>query len=203
MGTPIQGMYDVVRSAWWKLKWQIIVGKSSDGSNSSSSLCFLEGYVNRGDLMDAFGISVNQASTDLNHHISMAPDNIAQHKSARTYIRGIEFEPLLLKPDARRYLFQLRSVADDILDRADAWIGLFPSYDAAPIPVRGVNAKTQCSVVALDYGVRRGKAQIRVRRALLCFALWRLAFDTDPEARQPQNQQFVLLNREIIHEDCG
>lgn len=116
---------------------------------------FWEGHVNRGDLMSAFGVSVNQASTDLNRYIGMAPDNMVYDKSARTYVRGVEFAPLYLKPDASRYLSQLRSVADGILDRSDAWIGQFPSYAAAPTPVRGVNAKTLRSVVA---AIRRSEA---------------------------------------------
>lgn len=116
---------------------------------------FWDGHVNRGDLMDAFGVSVNQASTDLNRYIGMAPENMVYDKSARTYIRGSQFEPLFLKPDASRYLSQLRSVADGILDRADAWIGQFPCYDAAPTPVRGVNAKTLRSVIA---AIRRSEA---------------------------------------------
>jgi hypothetical protein len=98
---------------------------------------------------------VNQASTDLNRYIGMAPDNMVYDKSARTYIRGSKFDPLFLKPDASRYLSQLRSVADGILDLADAWIGQFPSYDSAPTPVRGVNAKTLRSVVA---AIRRSEA---------------------------------------------
>lgn len=109
---------------------------------------FWEGHVNRGDLMGAFGVSVNQASTDLNRYIGMASDNIAYDKSARTYIRGPKFTPLFLKPDAGRYLSQLRSVADGILGRADTWIGQLPLYDAAPTPVRGVNAETLRSVIA-------------------------------------------------------
>lgn len=109
---------------------------------------FWEGHVNRGDLMGAFGVSVNQASTDLNRYIGMASNNIAYDKSARTYIRGPKFTPLFLKPDAGRYLSQLRSVADGILDRTDAWSGQLPSYDAAPTPVRGVNAETLRSVIA-------------------------------------------------------
>ena len=109
---------------------------------------FWEGHVNRGDLMSAFGVSVNQASTDLNRYIGMAPENMQYDKSARAYVRGAAFAPLYLKPDASRYFAQLRSVADGILDRADAWIGQFPSYDAAPTPVRGVNAKTLRSVIA-------------------------------------------------------
>lgn len=256
---------------------------------------FWEGYVNRGDLMSAFGVSVNQASTDLNRYIGMVPQNMHYDKSARAYVRGAEFTPQFLKPDASRYLAQLRSVADGILDRADAWIGQFPSYDAAPTPVRGVNAKTlrsvvaairrseaievkyqslsrpeprwrwiaphaigfdgfrwhtrafcltdhsfkdfllsriidargtkpsevgsdgdtdwneqvtleigphpelsetQKKVIALDYGMRGGKAKIPVRKALLYYALRRLGLDTDPTARRPQDQQIVLLNRD-------
>ncbi len=258
---------------------------------------FWEGHVNRGDLMDAFSVSVNQASTDLNRYIGMAPDNMTYDKSARTYIRGSKFDPLFLKPDASRYLSQLRSVADGILDRADAWIGQFPSYDFAPTPVRGVNAKTlrsvvaairrseaievkyqslsqpeprwrwiaphaigfdgfrwhtrafcltdqsfkdfllsriietrgtkpselgadddadwneqvtleigphpelsetQQKVIALDYGMRSGRAKISVRKALLYYALKRLGLDTDPAARQPQDQQIILLNRQAV-----
>jgi predicted DNA-binding transcriptional regulator YafY len=254
---------------------------------------FWEGHVNRGDLIDAFGVSVNQASTDLNRYIGMAPDNMVYDKSARAYIRGSGFDPRFLKPDAGRYLSQLRSVADGILDRSDAWIGQFPTYDAAPTPVRGFNAKTlrsviaairrseaievkyqslsrpeprwrwiaphaigfdgfrwhtrafcltdrgfkdfllsriietrgtkpseaepeadadwneqitleigphpelsdtQQKVIALDYGMRGGKAKIPVRKALLYYALKRLGLDTDPAARRPQDQQIVLLN---------
>ncbi len=261
--------------------------------------------MNRGDLMDAFGVSVNQASTDLNRYIRMAPDNMTYDKSARTYIRGSEFDSLFLKPDASRYLSQLRSVADGILNPSDAWIGLLPAYDAAPTPVRGVNAKTlrsviaairrseaievkyqslsrpeprwhwiaphaigfdgfrwhtrafcltdhsfkdfllsriietrgtkpsevdadadgdadgdadwneqvtleigphpelsdtQQKVIALDYGMRSGRAKIPVRKALLYYALKRLGLDTDPKARKPMDQQIILLNREVIDE---
>jgi predicted DNA-binding transcriptional regulator YafY len=258
---------------------------------------FWEGHVNRGDLTDAFGVSVNQASTDLNRYIGMAPENMVYDKSARAYIRGSSFNPLFLKPDASRYLSQLRSVADGILDTADAWMGQLPPYDAAPTPVRGVAAKTlrtvvaairrseaievkyqslsrpeprwrwiaphaigfdgfrwhtraycltdqsfkdfllsriietrgtkpsevgpgadadwneqvtleigphpelsdtQQKVIALDYGMRSGRANIPVRKALLYYALKRLGLDTDPAARRPQDQQIVLLNRDAV-----
>lgn len=103
---------------------------------------FWEGRVNRGDLMGAFGISVNQASIDLNRYIGVAPDNMLYDKSARTYIRGTLFEPLFLKPDASRYLSQVRSVVDGIFDCDDVWIGQLPSCDAVPTPARGVKANT-------------------------------------------------------------
>ena len=261
---------------------------------------FWEGHVNRSDLMEQFGLSVNQASADLNRYIGMAPDNMIYDKSARTYVRGPDYTAQFLKPDASRYLAQLRSLADGIMDNDDTWIAELPSYDSAPTPTRGVNpvtlraivgairrseaievkyqslsrpepswrwiaphaigfdgfrwhtrafcktdevfkdfllsrilqtrgveasevtdeadadwqehitleiaphpelSESQKKVIALDYGMRGGKANIKVRRALLYYALKRLGLDTDLTARQPQDQQIVLLNREVLDEN--
>ena len=258
---------------------------------------FWEGHVNRSDVMEQFGLSVNQSSADLNRYIALAPDNMVYDKSARTYIRGPSFKPVFGKLDAGRYLAQLRSLADGILDRRDSWIADLPAYDAAPIPARGVDPATlrrvlsairqteaievkyqslsrpepiwrwiaphaigfdgfrwhsrafcltdeqfkdfllsrileirgsqesavsadddcdwhtevtlevgphpdlsemQAKVIALDYGMQDGKAEITVRRALLYYALRRLGLDTDPGARKPQDQQIVLLNRDLV-----
>jgi hypothetical protein len=60
---------------------------------------------------------------------------------------------------------------------------------------------TQKKVIALDYGMRGGRTKIQVRRALLYYALRRLGLDTDPGARKPQDQQIVLLNREVVDAD--
>ena len=116
---------------------------------------FWEGLVNRSDLIDAFGISVQQASTDLNRYLSIAPANMGYDKSAKAYVRSPTFTAVFLQPDASRYLSQLRSVADGILDQSAAWIGQFPSFDAAPTPVRAVNADTLRSVVT---AIRRSEA---------------------------------------------
>ena len=258
---------------------------------------YWEGHVNRIDVMQQFGVSVNQASSDLNRYIALAPDNMVYDKSARTYVRGSDFKAQFLKPDASRYLAQLRSLADGILNREDSWIANLPPYSAAPTPVRGVDpvtlrsvvgairrsevievkyqslsspeprwrwiaphaiacdgfrwhtrafcltdecfkdfllspilqirgtresersanddrdwhsevalevgphpdlSETQAKVIALDYGMRGGKAKIRVRRALLYYTLRRLGLDTNPGARKAQDQQIVLLNREAL-----
>jgi len=116
---------------------------------------FWEGHVNRIDVMQQFGLSVNQASADLNRYIALAPNNMVYDKSARTYVRGPEYSAQFLKPDASRYLAQLRSLADGILDSDDTWIAELPSYDAAPTPVRGVNPVTLRSVVG---AIRRSEA---------------------------------------------
>ena len=62
-------------------------------------------------------------------------------------------------------------------------------------------SETQAKVIALDYGMRGGKAKIKVRRALLYYALRRLGLDTDPTARKPHDQQIMILNREVIYAD--
>ena len=116
---------------------------------------FWEGHVNRSDLIEAFGISVQQASTDLNRYQGLAAANTLYDKSAKAYVRGTTFNPLFLKPDASRYLSQLRSVAERILDKSDAWIGEFPDYATAPAPARAVTASTLRSVVA---SIRRSEA---------------------------------------------
>lgn len=59
-------------------------------------------------------------------------------------------------------------------------------------------SETQQKVIALDYGMRSSRAKIPVRKALLYCALKRLGLDTDPAARQPQDQQITLLNRQAV-----
>ena len=263
---------------------------------------FWEGHVNRGDLVDKFGISVNQASTDLNRYLGLSPDNMYYDKSAKTYVRGPEYKPQFLQPDASRYLSQLHSLGEGILEPSDTWIGKLPSFEAAPTPARGVNAKTlravvaaihrkeeieikyqslsspeprwrwiaphaigfdgfrwharafcfddsvfkdfllsrimelrgarqtevsgdadaewnehvaleigphpdlsenQQKVIALDYGMRGGRTKVKVRKALLYYALKRLGLDIAPSARAPQDQQIVLLNRDQIEPVSG
>jgi len=258
---------------------------------------FWEGHVNRSDVMTQFGLSVNQASADLSRYIGLAPDNMDYNRSLRTYVRQPAFKPVFDKLDAGRYLTQLRSVADGVIDQDDCWIAGLPDYDSAPTPTRGVDpatlrsvvdairrtesieiqyqslsrpeptwrwiaphaiafdgfrwharafcladecfkdfllsriletrgskpsevaadsdrewteqvileigphpdlSDTQRRVIALDYGMRDGKARIKTRRALLYYALRRLGLDTDPSARPAQDQQIVLLNRDQL-----
>lgn len=263
---------------------------------------FWEGHVNRSDLVEKFGVSVNQASGDLNRYIALAPDNMVYDKSGKTYVRSSSFKPLFLKPDATQYLSQVRSIAEGIVTQEDAWIGNLPTFDATPAPARGIDpvilrsvliairrheaievfyqsmslpnpewrwiaphalafdgfrwhARSFCGksseyrdfvisriigvrqtrptgqhaaadvawqqilelvigphpelsanqrrVIELDYGMQDGCIKIPVRRALLYYALRRLGLDTDPSARKPQDQQIVLLNKEVVHEDHG
>ncbi len=108
---------------------------------------FWEGHVNRGDLIDKFGISQNQASGDLNRYIALAPDNMVYDKSGKSYVRSSSFRPLFLEPDATQYLSQVRSVAEGIVDKENSWIGNLPAFDAVPSPARGIDPVVLRSIV--------------------------------------------------------
>jgi hypothetical protein len=260
---------------------------------------FWEGHVNRSDLMEHFGISVNQASIDLNRYADLAPGNLEYDRSARAYVRGPNFCERFLEPDANYYLSHLKLMSDEILSHNETWIAALPPFAATPTPARGVDpvrlrsivraichseaveveyqslstpepswrwisphalafdgfrwharafclhdecfkdfslsrmleirrsrkssmsaeddrdwntevvlevgphpalSEPQAKVIALDYGMRDGRLTIKVRRALLYYALRRLGLDTDPSARRPQDQQIVLLNREVTRQ---
>lgn len=96
-------------------------------------------------------------------------------------------------------ILQTRGVeASEVTDEADADWQEHITLEIAPHPEL---SESQKKVIALDYGMRGGKANIKVRRALLYYALKRLGLDTDLTARQPQDQQIVLLNREVLDEN--
>ena len=103
---------------------------------------FWEGRINRADLMRAFGVSVNQASADLNRYLRLAPENMIYDKSAKSYVPGPAFSPLFLKLDSDGYLKQLRSVADGVVERENAWIRRFPVFAGVPSPARLVKPET-------------------------------------------------------------
>ncbi|WP_292464716.1 hypothetical protein [Mesorhizobium sp.] len=96
---------------------------------------FWAGRVNRGGLMGQIGISVNQASTDLNRHIGLAPNMV---------------------------------------------------YEIAP---HRTLPETQAKAIALDYGLRGGKAEMKVRGA-------RARCRSNPPDQR-------IVNRENIHGDHG
>lgn len=103
--------------------------------------------MNRGNVIAQFGLSVNHASSDLSRSIGLAPFNMNYDHSLRTYVRQPGFKPTFDKLDAGRYLTQLRSFADGILDQDDCCIGGLPAYDSAPTLARGVDPEILRSVV--------------------------------------------------------
>jgi hypothetical protein len=56
----------------------------------------------------------------------------------------------------------------------------------------------QARAIAIDYGIRGRSTVLKVRRALLFYALKRLGLDVAPETRTPNEQHIVLVNRKDV-----
>jgi hypothetical protein len=258
---------------------------------------FWLGEVNRNDLVRRFGVSMSQASGDIARYLALAPKGVAYDKSAKRYVAGESFRPVLAPPDARRFLGELRLVDLGVLAAADTTLGVLPPFDAAPVPERAIDpfvlravlravrerrtlealyqsmsrpsalrrliephalahdgfrwharafdretssfrdfvlgrlskpklgapagsapkddrdwtafvtlaiaphpdlTPAQSRAIAVDYGIRGRSASIKVRRALLFYALKRLGLDVPPGTRPPHEQHIVLVNRREI-----
>ena len=100
---------------------------------------YWQGHINRSDLMEAFGISVQQASKDFANYIEGRKSNLTYDKRLRTYLRGKNFKPRYFQPDAAEYFAQLQAVEHGLVPEAQSWISFFPGYAATPVPARGVD----------------------------------------------------------------
>ena len=124
---------------------------------------YWEGGVNRSDIIEAFDVSVPQASKDLTLYQERAPHNAVYDKSAKRYVASNEFQPCFLKPNAGQYLNQLRSVAEGILSSSESWIAHSPPYAGPPVPARGVNKNTLRTVLA---AIRQSQAvEVNINRS--------------------------------------
>lgn len=109
---------------------------------------FWHGRINRADLMDTFGISLQQASLDLTRYSERWKRNLVYDKSQRAYVRGKAFKPRFITLSAEDYLAQLRAVDQGLVSRDQSWISVFPSYGATPTPARGFAPETLRDVLS-------------------------------------------------------
>ena len=92
-------------------------------------------HINRSDIMEVFGISKQQASNDLASYIEGRKSNLTYDKSLRTYVRGKNFHPRFIEPDASEFFSQLQAVDQGLLEETRSWILPLPGYRAPPVPV--------------------------------------------------------------------
>lgn len=101
---------------------------------------FWEGRLRRADIVDEFGISVPQASADIQRYSNLAEGNIVYDSSAKAYVIGTGFKAQFLTPSARRYLNYLRSIADGVLRPQETWLAWMPPFDVVPLVRRRLDA---------------------------------------------------------------
>jgi predicted DNA-binding transcriptional regulator YafY len=100
---------------------------------------FWEGSINRADLVEAFGISIPQASKDLALYQERAPGNMDYDTRAKRYVAAEKFVLRFLEPDPYVYLTRLRSLAEGATRPHDSWIAERPDADTALTPKRDID----------------------------------------------------------------
>jgi len=109
---------------------------------------YWENGINRSDIMDQFGVSVPQASKDLNLYEDKAPGNLVYDKSAKRYLASSTFKPVFLESNSDAYLAQLRSDAQSNTGLQETWLSSAPDYDSVPVPYRRVHVGVLRSILA-------------------------------------------------------
>jgi len=101
-------------------------------------LLYWEGRVNRKNITQFFGVSVPQASGDIQRYQKLAPDNIAYDRSKKYYFAPNSFQPKLITPNAEQYLVQLLARQSDETDSL-SYYGQSLEYAVLPRLQRKVN----------------------------------------------------------------
>ena len=119
---------------------------------------FWEGRLKRGDLTEFFGVSVPQASTDISTYKVAAEMNLNYDAKEKRYIVAQNFRPEFYKPNADRYLAQLKGLAETIISPEETWIANPPEVDTLPIPHRRIGAELLRRII----GVIRSGTSIEI-----------------------------------------
>lgn len=114
-----------------------------------------DGRLNRGDLVDFFGISVPQASLDISRYSELAPGNLVYDRSSRAYLASDDFSPLYASSDASRYLSELLDQVAGFDSGPSSFLAWAPTVATVPSPERTFRIDV---LVALLKAIREGKA---------------------------------------------
>jgi hypothetical protein len=134
---------------------------------------YWEGGINRADIMEQFGVSVPQASKDLSLYEEKAPGNLVYDKSEKRYLAAERFRAVFLKPDADRYLTQLRTIADRTVTSQETWLSTSPIVDSTPIPHRRVDVEVLRSILEASRKNRALKIRYQSMNAARPEPMWR------------------------------
>lgn len=102
---------------------------------------YWDGNINRSDITSQFGVSVPQASNDLSLYKDLTGDNLRYDSSSKRYEAAPGFKPRLIKPNAERYLAQLKAIAEHVIEPSDTFIPDPPGLGVMPVPHRRVDAE--------------------------------------------------------------
>ncbi len=98
---------------------------------------FWEGRLNRLDLAKVFGISVQQASSDLQIYQQLAPGNMDYDVALKSYVRLPSFRPVFIgKSAADRHLLRMVALKKGWMTKEETWFDVLPPYEVVALPRR-------------------------------------------------------------------
>jgi len=107
-----------------------------------------DGRINRGDIIEVFGVSVPQASLDLREYMDRAPGNVEYDKSRKSYFAVPAFKPVFTNPTAENYFAQLTmSGHDESSSGLHGVLNFTPPFDVLPSPERRMDFSTLRTIV--------------------------------------------------------
>jgi hypothetical protein len=137
-----------------------------------------EGRINRSDIRQRFGVTVQQATSDLQLYERIVPANVQYDRNAKTFVPGPRFEPYFLKPVADRQLLQLAAITNGLVDARETWFSELPPVGVVPNLPRSVPTLTVRWILeairkrsAIDVGYQSVKRPDVIRRTLAPHAL--------------------------------
>ncbi|WP_081851301.1 WYL domain-containing protein [Bradyrhizobium sp. URHD0069] len=133
---------------------------------------FWEGGINRSDIVDAFGVSVPQASKDLTLYQEHAPSNIRYDRSLKRYFASKSFRAKFITIDSAAYLEQLNATAV-AGGGSDSWVASAPNADKLPFPQRRVLPNVLRCLLECIRGQRSIEILYQSMNASRPFPVWR------------------------------
>jgi hypothetical protein len=106
-----------------------------------------EGKINRGEVTDFFGISIQQASLDFANYMVLAEGNMEYDRSEKIYRATPSFKPCFLAPDTQTFLNELANLSTGTLSQSLSFIGTRPPCDVVKLPTRRVRSDVLLAVL--------------------------------------------------------
>ena len=119
---------------------------------------FWEGRFNRKALADGFGISSQQASTDIAQYESLAPRNLSYDAALKAYVRSADFKPRFIGQSTDRFLLQLAAIESDWMRKEDSWFDALPPAEVVGLSSR----KTDPGHLLAVLDAIRGRLELKV-----------------------------------------
>ncbi len=76
-----------------------------------------------------FGISSQQASSDIARYNALAPNNLTYDAGARAYLRTANYRALMMQASSERYLLQLVAIENRWMTKEDTWFDQKPPIE--------------------------------------------------------------------------